>query len=466
MPATPGKAPLESAPEEVFALIINAMDTYKQVHTLVLCSRTLYKRAEPLLYIRDVRKGGLNSMKQAASTMENHAAIAAVNKLMLRIEPSERVDAINASFKHKNGYATVLHIAAALGKVDLFFRLVQLGANKLAGAKNLGAIIDFDHRYVGENHQELTSLLSRTIWMPNLVPLLKNKMTLFLLFQGDVPTSVMALPERGQAPGRGVTLFHLAVVLDDERLLRTSFRFWAQEKDFQSASGGYSALHLAIKTTNEPLFQFLLDRDPRTDIYDDSGRGALHLAIEASCMSVESSVRNWMCTVVIRLLLHGVSPLQRKNTRHQENPYFCLSEYFQYEWTESYRSIRTIISSLRHHERQLNVSLGRDPASTEFNLGFKQGLTVLSRLAKAIIKNSPHGNVSQEKFFFDLVRMFGADLNLDVRDQGFGRQPSILAQVLKAQGLRRFDKALVKAGATIRRDEAPDMLELWQTYDR
>ncbi|KAM5351778.1 hypothetical protein ACJ41O_004501 [Fusarium nematophilum] len=456
MSSVTGRSRLERLPEEMLTEIGSCFDRDEDIHNLARASYILFAIFEDYLYKKDLRRDGFHALRWAVTTAVDSIGVNTIRKCTDRLAMHKRRDWINTALEHTRGFATALHIAAALGKPRQVQLLLFLGANVAAPCRNLLAIVDPPNMpQIDHLGSEFKGDLNLSDWMPALVPRLRGDMPMFRLLQQQNPSSVLAEPRSPRPTAEAFTLHQLAVHLDHLPLLRASMMRYPTDRNVRSVASKSSVLHLAIKQDNERLFGELLALGHSTETFDRSGYSPLHLAVERSYLEMKPSSRSWAVTAVDRLLASGFSPVQRTACIVEKTPFLVAAAGFRHDWSIAHRSIKTVMSSLRQREREVSILRGIDPGSTAMNLPDGRGLTVQAILAKVII--DAKGNCSLENYFKDLVVTHNADVNVAMGLQ----RPSIMAQVIQTPGVTRFDKILVNLGANLPPGEVQDVFEQW-----
>ncbi|POR35521.1 Uncharacterized protein TPAR_04283 [Tolypocladium paradoxum] len=453
-----------------------------------------YFVATPHLYTKNAKFGNSTAI-QWVSRRSTFIQEEQIDRKILKLAVEHGAD-VNAVHKNKEDerfirentpyvgpYGSALHFAAASGKENIVRDLLKYGADVRALSSgftmpNHNALVDPDPKgEMGRYGSELYNSLTKTCWLPLLLPLIRNHKNIVRMLVDAGAPSQLAVSSRDwdHDPNTAVvTVYHLfaAMPLEDFQDDMCDLRSELFDKCKQSLNATlpriasmFSALHIALRFANRAMFAALLQARADVEVSTDLGRTPLIYAIKLCAQGPPVLARKLLMQCIEDLIKHGANVNRRTHPAAAESPLICampaafVNLATADQRTKACADVMDVVDLLVKNGARVN-----DRNS--------QGRTAIHKLWDEIMfVNGDHKYLG--KLLKHLVSM-GGDLNLTAHPTG----PTILhdffveeAKRAENLGMASYPAVkdvplhllylLVSLGATIKHYEADDVFKLW-----
>ncbi|VUC30597.1 unnamed protein product [Clonostachys rosea] len=435
-------------PYEIQTHICTYLPTASIARLAATCHRT-HGSAHRVLYLRNASEEKSSAVKYAILFAANKCIETALRIIDIAICHGAQLDIVHLHPTKPDTYATVLHMAAALGYCSIVERLLEHKARVELPSRNLWNMVRLDSheekkiiRRAAPCFASTPSWCPRKVkadltgveWLPLFVPFLLRKREIVSLLLSCVPDCRLTRDFQGCGALTGLHIIS-AMENPDERLKKRVFRLSTNLINEKLPGDAGSALHVALRQRNASMFETLVDKGADLNLQThDLGNAPIHTAI-IRCYEADLPQRKVYQNFVELLVNKGAD--LNKATLKGFTPLMTLVEAAEWDWKLSHRNMKQLADLFL--AKGCNVNRMASGGETFVNL-------LLERIWQ---KN---GNPSLEALLGEVIDK-GANLNIPLpNDKSIAK-----AFVIDSEKCPRLAKLLVEKGARINDGEVDDV---------
>lgn len=432
-------------PNEIQTQICTYLPTPSLANLAVTC-RIIHGSAHRVLYLRNATEENSSAVKYAILvSARKYTERDALHIINLAISYRAQLDTVHSHPTIPQTYATVLHMAAALGYCSIVKRLLQNNACVTLPSRNLWDMVQLASSDMNQIIKRVAPCFIDTLsWcsrkvktyltgvelLPIFVPFIRKDKGIVNLLLTRVPDCRLTLDFQVQGCG-ALTALHVLSAREnqDEKLLKKVLQLSTNLINEKLPGVAGSALHVALRQGNESMFQMLVDKGADLNLQTQSlGYAPIHMAI-IRCHEAEIMPERKVYQSFIELLVERGADLDRATLFEGFTPLMTLVGAAEWDWKLSYRNMKQLV----------DLFLAKGCRVNHMAPG---GETFVSLLIERITEKN--GNPSLEALLKDVIDK-GANLNNPLP----GGTSIAKTYVIDFERCPRLAKLLVEKGARI-----------------